>query len=407
MAIDDGSPTTGTQRQADNLFERIRHASSYKQSMHEVKRLAWHQLFHAGTVAVFLNGCVRYPRNRKHIKQTMLQVIACAVEAGLFVEYLSPPGSPKMSRLIPLSAVRGSVLRDPDSFDRPVSERLVSLWSRGNSPQEIEFDPMLPVAAQTQRRLELLNAVNGRCTITFTPYDLWQQDFVATRQLRPIHHARFTEHWDLHGRLYTGRYGHQSLRKIERRSIQFDGEPSVELDYSGMHTRLLYHRLGLEYTGDPYALWGTHTSEPQRLLAKTIMNATINARTLQAAVSACNGKTRLRTETGCRKHGKELENARLLLDAQRTTGLTFKAVQTQVMQFHGPIAEFFGHDMGITLMRTDSAIALNVLGHFAERGIPALGLHDSFIVPESHEDKLRWAMKEFYRVQTGHDPVLK
>jgi hypothetical protein len=347
VPVDEGTPTTATQRQADALFERIRHAPSYKRSKETVKRDDWQQLFHASTVAIFLNGCVRYPRNRTHIKQTMLQVIACAVEARLFVEYLSPSGSPKMSRLLPLSRLRGCVLRDPNAFDLPASQPLVQLFTRGNEPAEIAFDSSHPIPADTQERLGHINGVNSMSTITFTPYDPWRLDFVGIRRLRPIHRARLTERWDWHGRLYTGRFGHQSLRKIERRTIEFDGEPSIELDYSGMHTRLLYHRLGMQCPGDPYAMWGNATTEPQRLLAKTMTNATINARTLQSAVSACNGKTRLRTEKGQWKQGKELERARLLLDAQRETGLSFKAVQDLVIEFHQPIACFFGCDIGI------------------------------------------------------------
>ena len=260
VPVDEGASTPATQLQADDLFERIRQAPSYKRSKEPEKLLNWQQLFHAGTVAIFFNGCVRYPRNRRYIKQTMLQVIACAVEAGLFVQYLSPPGSPKMSRLMPLSPIRERVLRDPKAFDLPPSQCLVQMFTRGDQPVEIEFDPTHPVAADTQRRLELINAVNSTTRITFTPYDPWQLDFIGFRRLRPIHRARFTEHWDWHGRLYTGRYGHQSLSKIERRTIQFNGEPCIELDYCGMHTRLLYHRLGIECQGDPYALWGPATS---------------------------------------------------------------------------------------------------------------------------------------------------
>jgi hypothetical protein len=358
-------------------------------------------------VAVFLNGCVRYPRNRHYIKQTMLQVIKCAVETGLFVQYRSPPGSPKMSRLMPLSPIRERVVRDPKAFDLPPDQGLVQLFTRGDEPVEIEFDPAHPIAADTQRRLELINAVNSGARITFTPYDPWQLDFIGVRRLRPIHRARFTERWDWHGRLYTGRYGHQSLRKIERRTIKFNGELCTELDYCGMHTRLLYHRLGLECPGDPYALWGPATTGAQRLLAKTIANATINARSPQAAVSACNRKTLLKTETGHRKQGKELERARLLLDAQVESGLSFKEVQRRVMEFHWPIADSFGCDMGMELMRTDSVLALDVLSYFAERGIPALGIHDSFLVPVSQRDELRWAMEEFYLQRTGFLPVLK
>ena len=98
-----------------------------------------------------------------------------------------------MSRLIPLSPLRGCVLRDPKAFDPQPSQRLVQLFTRGDEPVEIEFDPTHPVAADMQKRLELINAVNSTCTITFTPYDPWQLDFVGIRRLRPVHRARFTE----------------------------------------------------------------------------------------------------------------------------------------------------------------------------------------------------------------------
>ena len=337
----------------------------------------------------------------------MLQVIKCAVEAGLFVEHRSPPGSPKMSRLIPLSMLLARVPRDPQLFDSPPGERLVRLVSRPPESMDIEFDPMHPVAADCQSRLTVINRVNSACNISFTPDSPLELDFIEGRRLRPIHHARFTENWDSHGRLYTGPFGHQSLKKIERQTIKFDGEESIELDFSGMHTRLLYHRLETEYTGDPYALWGTDTTEPQRLLAKAMLNATINARTLQAAVSACNSKMQFRTEAGNWKRGKERERARELMAALQKTGLSFKAVQEVVMDAHQPIAQFFGCDMGMQLMRTDSAIALDVLSHFAEQGLPALGVHDSFIVAMAHAEELQWAMQTFYQRHTGQWPVIK
>ena len=52
--------------------------------------------------------------------------------------------------------------------------------------------------------------------------------------------------------------------------------------------------------------------------------------------------------------------------------------------------------MGMESMRTDGKIALDVLCHFAGQRIPALGVHDSFIVRISHEGELRWAMDEFF-----------
>ena len=65
-----------------------------------------------------------------------------------------------------------------------------------------------------------MNAVNSDWEITFQPYDVWEDIFSFRRQLRPIHYAVFTDTFDLHGRLYTGHYGHQGLRKFERQTIR-------------------------------------------------------------------------------------------------------------------------------------------------------------------------------------------
>jgi hypothetical protein len=44
------------------------------------------------------------------------------------------------------------------------------------------------------------------------------------------------------------------------------------------------------------------------------------------------------------------------------------------------IASHFGTGIGLRLQRVDSDIAEQVMLHFADQGIPCLGVHDSFIV---------------------------
>jgi hypothetical protein len=241
-----------------------------------------------------------------------------------------------------------------------------------------------------------------------------ENDFANRRQIRPIHYAIFTEDWERHGRLYTGRYGHQSLRKIERRTIEFNGCPSVELDYSGMHPRLLYHLGRIDYRGDPYKLWGKQTTKPQRLLAKTVVNAALNARSRQAAISACNLETSVWTQERDadgkpirKKEGDALREARQLLKARKESGLTFGQMYDLAVVRHPQIAHHFGNDMGIKLMRIDSAIAIDIMYELAKQAIPCLCCHDSFIVPEYHEQQLRELMNRFYHLRLHRYPVVK
>jgi hypothetical protein len=59
------------------------------------------------------------------------------------------------------------------------------------------------------------------------------------------------------------------------------------------------------------------------------------------------------------------------------------------------------------LMRIDSAIALDVLYHFATIRTPCLGCHDSFVVPSHAASELREAMHSIYQKHVHFLPVVK
>ena len=63
-------------------------------------------------------------------------------------------------------------------------------------------------------------------------------------------------------------------------------------------------------------------------------------------------------------------------------------------------------DLDLRLMTIDGAIALDVLSHFAERAIPCLGVHDSFVVPRHSEAELREMMLRVYREKFAYFPVV-
>lgn len=419
IAIDpNAKPTAETCRQADLLFERIQQASKFKSSKLHDKRLWCQRLLHAAKRAMHHSGCIMHARNKSHpdFSQIRLQVIESAIETGLFLEHRSPPGSPKMSRLLPMPDLHEYAHADPWAFDPSPITQYVSLRRRKNKeelPVNLDKLSSFHVARQTQDRLELINAVNSRYEITHDEYSEWQARFVGRKQLRPVHCAIFTDDWSLHGRLYTGRYGHQSLRKIERDTIEFSRCPSVELDYGGMHALILYHLLDQPLETDPYALWGKQTTEPLRLMAKTLINVALNAKNRRAAIGQCNLEmstlTKETDEEGqrVRKTGKALEDGVRLYSAYRKAGVTFEQVYDRALKHHKPIARFFGSDAGIWLMRIDSSIALEVMYHFAKQCIPCLGCHDSFIVPEHHQQELREAMHRHWFNRFGRLPVVK
>jgi hypothetical protein len=436
----DGTPTSETCRQADRLFDRfVKTAPAYGGYKEFDNRQFCHRLLHAGKRAAYYNGCIVYSREIHRNKQrelqicgdndppspgparpfvfsTDLQVIECCVQSGLFHEERSPPGSPKMSRLIPTFALSHCVEIDPWAFEPHENKQFVFLRDR-DTKQEIDFDKNHPVAAKYQKRLAKINASNAKFEIYYQPFSPFDQCFEAKRQLRPVQYARFSDDFDQHGRIYTGKYGHQALRKLERHTIEFQMEPhclerSVELDYGGLHPRLAYHLAGIDYQEDPYELW-PNTTLPMRLMAKVCINAALNAKSPKGAIDSCNEAmsswTKDKDSRGKRKRkqGKALADAIQLFDAAQQTGLKFKDVHALAMKNHQRIADQFCSDAGMRLMRLDSELALRIMYHFAKQNIPCLGVHDSFIVPVSAKTELQRVMRTFYRQKTGFNPVVK
>lgn len=406
--------TTETRRQADLLFASlVEKATKFKRSKLFFKKTYFQGVLHAIKEAVYHEGCIMVDRNNANKNATIkLQVIDSAVETGLLKEYRSPPGSPKRSRYWPLDPARQVVEKDPWEFDPSNQTQFVFVRDRATG-DEIDFDHALPIPTQYQQGLALVNRINSQCEITYRKFNAWEESYSSPKRLRPIHFAIFTDDFDHHGRIYTSKYGHQALRKIERQTIRFDGEECVELDYSGLHPRLLYHCEEIDYQGDPYALWGNSTTPAMRVLAKEFVNAMINAKSAKSAVSACNNACRTFTEEKDeagrpkKKTGKALDDARKLLNARRQTGLTFLEMVPLAYKYHEPIAKYFGQDVGMQLMRVDSGIALDVLTHFADLALPCLGCHDGFVVPIHLKVELRAAMMRLYEQWTGYLPTVR
>jgi hypothetical protein len=399
-------PTTETLRQGDLIFDALP-LPGYKR---EEKRRLVRAFLHAGKRAASLDAVVRYCRTKGslHYSGTVLQVAEALVGAGYFEETRSRPGSKKMSRLRPTPKLVGTARVDPWTVEEP-SKKLVFLRRREDK-EEISFDPSHPVASEVQRKLEAVHALLSGWEVTYRRWREWERCFGPEVRLRPVHFARFTDDFDTHGRLYTGHYGHQGLRRAERQTIRFQGEPGWTWDFSGMFPRLLYHlKLKTDFRGDPYALWGERTTPPLRLMAKVFLNTLINARSPESAVDACNRKMSTYTgaKGGPKKTGKSLEDAQLLYRASRETGVKFSDLLPLVYCLHEPIREYFGQDLGIRLMRVESRIALNVLYSLSRKAVPCLGCHDGFMVPESARGLLKRKMEFYYLRETGFLPVLK
>ena len=178
--------------------------------------------------------------------------------------------------------------------------------------------------------------------------------------------------WELNGRWNGGFW--QNLPKHMRRDIFIDGEPTDEIDYSGLHPSLLALKQGSRLTGDPYDL-GKHVCpriplQDQRKVVKKLVLIGINAKDRNAAFRAFQSDNK----------GYKKADLEQVLDA--------------FIDKHPYLADSICADQGIKLMKVDSNITTHIINNFVALGKPILPIHDSYIVKTEDRQLLRSAMSK-------------
>ena len=178
--------------------------------------------------------------------------------------------------------------------------------------------------------------------------------------------------WELNGRWNGGFW--QNLPKYMRRDILIDGEPTDEIDYSGLHPSLLALKQGYRLSGDPYDL-GKHVCpriplQDQRKVVKQLVLIGINAKNRNAAFRAFQSDNK----------GYKKADLEQVLDA--------------FVDKHPYLADSICADQGIKLMNVDSKLTTHIINQFVALGKPILPIHDSYIVKTEDRQLLRSAMSK-------------
>ncbi|MFC1567820.1 hypothetical protein ACFL3K_01280 [Pseudomonadota bacterium] len=204
-------------------------------------------------------------------------------------------------------------------------------------------------------------------------------DFTRKKLSRVFNNGSFEQG----GRFYRGWW--QQVPKEYRKHIEINHKNTVEVDYSGMHIRMLYAEKGLDMpTDDPYELSGY--PESTRGLLKKALNTIINANSRDSAL---------------RSLRKEIPKETL------PDGVTLNNLVDAFTSKHAAISDSFYSGKGVNLQYIDSQVAEEVMLHFAKRGIAVLPMHDSFIVRNSYEGELREVMDSGYIKIVGTKPEMK
>ena len=177
------------------------------------------------------------------------------------------------------------------------------------------------------------------------------------------------------GRFYGGWW--QGISRKHRKYLTINWYPTAELDYSNMQIAMLYAKEGLDLEGDAYSIDGIGT-EHRELIKRTLLKV-INAA------------------------GRFSPPRKLELPAGWEFGEIVEAIEAK----HSPIAKYFGTGIGIKLQRMDADIAEQIMLKMMEHGILVLPIHDSFIVEDGRQDRLRQVMAEAYQSAIGKDVGIK
>ncbi len=143
---------------------------------------------------------------------------------------------------------------------------------------------------------------------------------------------------------------------------------------------MLYFERGLQVPDAPYAgILETEEGQPPtddpfrvsaRAFAKIAFNAMVNAK----------------AELGRPPQGLR----------PRDFGLTWRELSQRIFEKHHAIEDAFYSGQGLRLQHIDSQLAEWVMLQFANKGVPVLPVHDSFIIAAQHEQELVAVMRRIF-----------
>lgn len=190
------------------------------------------------------------------------------------------------------------------------------------------------------------------------------------------------------GRLFGGWWMLES--KASRQAITINGLPTIELDYANCHPRMLYHQRGHDGDGELYAIPEIVAYEAEKGLAPDTYRDFVKW-LFQVLL---NGKGRP-------------ASAKRPDAVAAPEDLPFRQVVGFLKAHHQPIADAFGTGVGLSLMRLESDIALEIVSTAMAEGWTVLPVHDSFITTIDNRDRLKALMIESYVKRLGKEPVFK
>lgn len=207
-------------------------------------------------------------------------------------------------------------------------------------------------------------------------------------------------------RLYSwGGISCQGMPKDQRSTIEIDGEQTVELDYSGYHTRILYHLKKIDVEGDVYRpdvifpifySWTNASNDKKnqlRNIIKKAVNIMWNTKSKPQAIAA------LRNEL--KQFPPDIQSIFYKVE-NSGAGDLFHRIENALWQ----LSNCFYNQAAVNLMTADGNVMKHILLGFVEADKPAFGVHDSLIVKASDSMFAMEMMQRIYQKFFNFKPLI-
>ncbi len=229
----------------------------------------------------------------------------------------------------------------------------------------------LPISPKD--RLQYPDLIEGSEVLLEAADSLWQRVSIQLgKQVLPSMQASMTRIFNNGSFMDGGRFycSLQNLPKNQRKELLFNGEPTLEIDFTGLHPHMLYHLKAENFIDDPYEIKGF-----SRDVVKVAFNTLINR--------------------DSRIHkGSAARSLAMNLDITTDEALF---LENSLYRLHSRIAGHFNTGFGLKLQRLDSQIAYEVMKcFFLQLKRPVLMIHDSAIVSVRDTEALKLSMADAY-----------
>ena len=237
-----------------------------------------------------------------------------------------------------------------------------------------------------------------RITYTETPYSTYTNALMSEyceflnqhyfevdgESLGHIHLVRKYSDWDGSGELKFGGRAwlpYMQFGSAKRARIKIDGQPVVAVDYPASQLNVLHKDVTGEFlqSEDPYTVPDAARSTVKYLVSIMLNNASDRSASL-AVNNEKNLKDKLKTKAKIEQYKKDV----------RKFGSVSK-LMAAIAQRNAPVAECFfkGKAKGQEYAWLEANLVFEVARRLARSGVPALTVHDEFIVPKGNEDLVR------------------